>query len=412
MPQDLFFQLLEKYDTFKESSLQKRRFKHCDILPLIENSKLEKQEIGKSFEGRSIFKIKLGQGSTKILLWSQMHGDEATATMAMFDLFKFFEASNDGFDELRLALESKLEIHFVPMLNPDGAERFQRRTGNDIDMNRDAVALMSPESHILKNLQDEIKPAFSFNLHDQNTRYSAGKNGSLASISFLATAFDENRNWNDTRTKSMQVIVAMNTLLQKLIPDQVGRFSDEFEPRAFGDNIQKWGSSLILVESGGYKNDREKQYLRKLNFISILYGLNCIASNTYKNGLLAEYEAIPFNERNHFDVLIKNLSQKIDGKTIKYDIGIDIVEKNTADANDYYLSSNIEDLGDLSVFYGIETIDASGMFLESFDNFEELKEKYKPKDLSFGFDKPANFVLTKDKKPCLLIVNGEAIYLN
>ena len=44
----------------------------------------------------------------------------------------------------------------------------------------------------------------------------------------------------------------------------MGRYSDEFEPRAFGDNIQKWGTNTILIESGGIFGDEEKQYLRKL----------------------------------------------------------------------------------------------------------------------------------------------------
>ena len=33
-----------------------------------------------------------------------------------------------------------LTIHVVPMLNPDGAERYQRRNVQDIDINRDARA--------------------------------------------------------------------------------------------------------------------------------------------------------------------------------------------------------------------------------------------------------------------------------
>ena len=74
----------------------------------------------------------------------------------------------------------------------------------------------------------------------------------------------------------MQLISAMNAILQKHIPNKVARYSDEFEPRAFGDNIQKWGTSTILIESGGLDKDREKQYLRKLHFVILLYAFQAI----------------------------------------------------------------------------------------------------------------------------------------
>ena len=50
----------------------------------------------------------------------------------------------------------------------------------------------------------------------------------------------------------MRVIANMNKVIQRYARGQVGRYSDEFEPRAFGDNMQLWGTSTILVESGGH----------------------------------------------------------------------------------------------------------------------------------------------------------------
>jgi len=55
------------------------------------------------------------------------------------------------------------------MLNPDGAERFTRRTAQMIDMNRDASALATPEAKILKSTHDMYQPEYGFNLHDQET---------------------------------------------------------------------------------------------------------------------------------------------------------------------------------------------------------------------------------------------------
>ena len=60
--------------------------------------------MGESGEKRAIYQVTAGTGPAKVLLWSQMHGNEATATMALFDIFNFLKAENDGFDSLRQAI--------------------------------------------------------------------------------------------------------------------------------------------------------------------------------------------------------------------------------------------------------------------------------------------------------------------
>ena len=55
----------------------------------------------------------------------------------------------------------------------------------------------------------------------------------------------------------------MEKVLSDFIPGHIGRYSDDYEPRAFGDNFQTWGTSTILIETGGWKGDPEKQFLRK-----------------------------------------------------------------------------------------------------------------------------------------------------
>lgn len=359
--------LHDAYETYREKSFSHRRFKHQHIVPLIEalrnQSPFTVAEAGKSFEQRTIYQVKAGNGPTPVLLWSQMHGDEATATMALFDIFNFLKAKGDGFDDLRQRLLTKTALYFIPMLNPDGAERFQRRTALDIDMNRDALRLQSPESGILKNLQQTLKPLVGFNLHDQNPRYGVGKTGKQAVLSFLATAYDEDRNLNDVRKRSMQLIVGLNRTLQPFIPGQIARYDDEFEPRAFGDNIQKWGTTLILIESGGYKGDPEKMYIRKLNFIAILSALTAIADGTYAQEDINQYPTIPENGRTLFDVLIRNAQVTRDGRKARLDVGIMRAEENTDNASKFYYKSTIDDLGDLSTFYGLNEIDATNLEL-------------------------------------------------
>jgi hypothetical protein len=410
-------QLFDIHEQIKEQSLTKRRFKHKDIVPLIEKLPFSVEKIGKSFEEREIYQIKMGSGKTKVLLWSQMHGDEATATMALFDIFNFFEKKNDGFDTLRSKILENCTLYYVPMLNPDGAERFQRRTATDIDMNRDALRFQTPEGALLKKLQDEIRPEFSFNLHDKNTKYSAGASGNQASISFLPTSYNYAKEWNSARTRAMQVICSMHQTLQQFIPGHLGRWNDDHEPRAFGDNIAKWGSSLILIESGGYKEDTEKQFIRKLNFLAILTGLQAISEQSYTKFELKTYEAIPKNDRYLFDLLIRNAKFVQNGKTIIKDIGINLSEKNINNATDFVLSSVIEDLGDLSTFWGIKEIDAKGLTVSLLKEFPagdvlQVLQKYKVSEKEIqnqeiNLDETASFLLTKDKEVKYIILNGQ-----
>ena len=412
IPQDFSKQLFDKHEDFKEKNLTKRRFKQKDIVPLIEKLPFDVQKVGKSFEQRDIYQIKLGSGKIKVLLWSQMHGDEPTATMALMDIFKFFEAKNDGFDALRATILENCTLFFVPMLNPDGAERYQRRTATGIDMNRDALRFQTSEGQLLKKLQDELQPDFSFNLHDKGTKYSAGASGKQATVSFLATSYNHEKEWNATRTRAMQVICEMHETLQQFIPGHLGRWNDDHEPRAFGDNIAKWGSSLILIESGGYKDDIEKQFIRKLNFVAILNGLQAISEKSYKKYKQKYYEAIPNNDRYLFDLLIRNAEFVQDGKTIIKDIGINFSEKNINNATDFEYTSVIEDLGDLSTFWGIKEIDAKGLRVSSLSDYPNIVQKYKvsEKELSnqeLNLDEKASFLLTKDKEVKYIILNGQ-----
>lgn len=398
--QNLAQRLSDSYEFYKEKSINQRRFKQKDLLPLIEKARtsasFEVTEVGKSFEGRAISQLRYGKGAPAVLLWSQMHGDEATATMAMLDIFNFLSTSGDGFDALRKKLFDNSSLYFVPMLNPDGAERFQRRTAQEIDMNRDALRLQCPESQLLKKLQNTLKPAVGFNLHDQSPRYSAGATKNVAAISFLATAFDYPRTVNFIRERAMKLIVGMNRTLQTMAPNQIGRYSDEHEPRAFGDNVAKWGTSVILIESGGYKNDPEKQYLRKLNFIAILTALETIADGSYSKENRADYDKIPQNEKLHFDLLIRNAQVELNGQRFTVDVGINRTEKNMNDATTFVYDSEVEDYGDLSIFYGVDEIDAKGALLtDASGNAKTLK-----------LHQDANFQLRKGKDIVSNIENG------
>lgn len=397
----IFKTLFDKYDSYKESNLRSDFVSHSELKQQIEklfsNKNFQVTQIGKSIEGRDIFSIKFGKGKRKILAWSQMHGDEPTATSALFDIINFFSA-NDEFNEFRNGILEELEIHFIPMLNPDGAEKYQRENAFNIDLNRDALKFQSDESKLLWDYSQKLKPEFGFNLHDQNSYYAAGRKNKTAAISFLAPPIDYSKSINYTREKAMQVISILNKALQEFIPENIARYSDDFEPRAFGDNFMKSGISTILIESGFFKNDQKKDFVRKLNFISILAALDSIGKESYKKEFYADYFEIPENTEIFFDLLLRNLTLNFNFRKFTVDVGINRTKKFNSINKEFYFEGTIAGFGDLSTFYGLEEFDLQEFELNSADNFK--------------IDARANFLIYKNDQPYYQVKDGFLINLN
>jgi hypothetical protein len=278
--------------------------------------------VGQSVEGRAIYGIRAGTGAARTLLWSQMHGDESTATRALFDVFNFLAAS-DEYDDMRHSILSQLDLLFIPMLNPDGAEHFRRENAWGIDINRDALRLTTPEGRILHDQTLSFRPCFSFNLHDQESYYSAGVSRIPATVAFLAPPSDPQESITDNRRRAMQLIVALNKQLQSIIPNGVAKWSDSYEPRAFGEWSQAQNSATVLIESGGYYNDPERNFVRQLQFGILLEALHIIASGRYEEEWTAAYFEIPYNRENGlFDTLRRQQTFTANGVSYTTDIGV------------------------------------------------------------------------------------------
>ncbi len=370
-------EFFNKFDNYKEQSLSAQRFKYSDILPLIKRfekiSDFKIKTLGNSVQGRSINQIKLGKGKIKVLLWSQMHGDEPTGTAAIFDVLNFFQ-KQDEYSELKSQILSNLSIYFVPMVNPDGTEVFARRNALGIDLNRDAITQTAPESKILTKVRADILPDFAFNLHDHNQHYRVDGTNNSAIISLLAPAFDQAENVNSIRANSMKLVVGLNNLLQKYVPNHVARFRSTFDARCFGDQFQKAGTSTILIEAGNILDDPDKQMVRRFYFMLLVCSLISIAEGTYENEDIKIYDTIPLVKQDYFDLIIRNAQIKRNGKLFNIDIGIDRDEVTILDGkNDkYYYKSNIRDLGDLSALAGYEEFDARGCEIEAGKVFPQI----------------------------------------
>lgn len=348
-------QLYDAYDQYNEKSITTRRFKHEDIMALLDKlgNNFKVKQVGTSVEGRAIKLVSVGNGPVNVLMWSQMHGDETTATRAIMDVFHWLQA-DDQFNAVRNKIKASITWHFVPMLNPDGASRFTRRNHFGIDINRDALHLQTPEGRTLKRVRDSLNADWGFNLHDQG-RGTSVEGLRPASISLLAPAYDVKKTINEKRGDAMQLTKLMFDQITNYIPGQIGIYDDTFEPRAFGDNIQKWGTRTILIESGGFKDDWEKQEMRKLNFILLITAANAIANKSYEKTPVADYNKIPRNGGDRIrELIIKNLQYE----GLMRDVAFDSDEHDSKDFRNYYAKSFITDLGDLSTSHAYFNFDA------------------------------------------------------
>jgi hypothetical protein len=137
---------------------------------------------------------------------------------------------------------------------------------------------------------------------------------------------------------------------------------------------------VILIESGGYRNDPEKQVIRQLNFTAILTALHLITEKTYTTYALEDYFKIPVNERNLFDLVIRHVNYEQYGISTKLDIGINQNEMETTSAPmGFYHHSSIEEIGDLHNFHGYQELNGEGLTLipgrvypEIFENVPSL----------------------------------------
>ena len=295
-----------------------------------------------------------------VLGWSQMHGNESTTTKALFDFFKFLTQKEYFQEEIATFLSSHT-FYIIPILNPDGAQLYTRENANGIDLNRDALDLSQSESRVLRELFTSVQPNLCLNLHDQRTMYSL-PNGKSATVSFLSPAADVQMDITEARKVAMSEIVRMYTTLSRYIPEQIGRYDDNFNENCVGDTFQKLGVPTILFEAGHYANDYQREKTREYIFYALLSLFRIIKEEPVATH--ANYFSIPQNEKLFKDVIIRNVV--IEGAITS----LAICYEEVLDGDSIKFVPVLEKIGGLESFFGHKEIDAgeSQILLNSHEN--------------------------------------------
>ena len=328
---------------------------------------IELEEIGRSVQGRPIHMVTLGHGPRTVLLWSQMHGDEPSATPALLDIADFLLSRAD--EPEAAAILDDLTLLMIPMLNPDGSQIYERRNQQAIDINRDALLLTTPEGQILKRIRDEYEPMLGFNLHDQDRRMAVGDTGVLATNSVLAVSGDAEGTVTPGRARAKRACSAIAVTLTRFMPGGVARFNEDWNPRAFGDNITAWGTPVVLIETGGLPPGRDLEDLTRLNFVAILTVLQELARNDLEDYDPEVYENLLRNQRDAWaDVVVLggSIQQPRGTSSYRADLAFNIeVDDRVAAgcATGYDPRSYIADVGDAQFLGAGRIVDAGESLL-------------------------------------------------
>lgn len=357
--------LLHHYKTYAKDFFDQRYLPFDQLENAIEKLTSEFEIIiqGKSELGQAIKSINFGQGKHKILIWSQMHGNESTTTKALIDILHIL--SSKEYSAYKETLEKHCSIKIIPMLNPDGANVYTRLNANRVDLNRDALHKSQKETQGFFKIVEQFKPDFCFNMHGQRTIFSAGNKEFPATLSFLAPSYNKDFSINSTRISAMQLISAATDLLSSIIPNQIARYDDAFNDNCYGDYLTKQGIPTVLFEAGHFQNDYYRDQTRQYVSLSLLAMLNAIISNDYKSIQYSKYFKLPENEKRYVDVILKNIKGK-EGKSLG------ILYKEECVDGRIVFNPIIEEMGILEHLFAHKYIDArhSTVLVNNSENFK------------------------------------------
>ncbi|MEO9893323.1 M14 family zinc carboxypeptidase [Aurantibacter sp.] len=311
------------------------------------------ETIGKSVQQRPIKSVTVGNGSRRIFMWSQMHGNESTTTKAVLDVLNFLSTNQQDSRDLL----NNCTLKIIPILSPDGAAAYTRVNANQVDLNRDAQDLTQPESIVLHETFKSFNPHFAFNLHGQRTFYNVGETDKSATVSFLSPSVDAERNITTPRKIAMQLIVAMNKILQKDIPDGVGRYDDGFNLNCVGDTFQSLNCPTILFEAGHFQNDYDREVVRQFIFNSLITSIATISTDTISAYNYEDYFNIPENGKQFYDIIIKNAH--LFKATIKAKDAVALQFVECLEENKVLFNPKIEKIGELTEYYGHKVYDCA-----------------------------------------------------
>ncbi len=132
------------------------------------------EEYGTSAEGRPMHLVKVGKNAREsdediaagrtLFIVGTFHGNEPSGREMALQTMRDLAFSDDP--EM-IELMEKSTILFLPTVNPDGREANRRRNGDNYDINRDGVRLITPEAQTLARIHNKYQPDLILDAHER-----------------------------------------------------------------------------------------------------------------------------------------------------------------------------------------------------------------------------------------------------
>ena len=356
------------YDEFRVSPRDPTSIRHADVERWLRElsdaaaGPLAVERFAESYQGRPIYRATIGSGPRRVLLWSQMHGDEPTHTAVLVDLLSYLIGRPH--EQPAAKILEHCTLHLLPMLNPDGAEAVTRFNAQGIDVNRDSLRLATPEGRALRRAVDTLRPDFAFNLHNQSARAAIGDPPRPVVLAVMAPPLDAAATETSQVRTAKQIAASLVAAVGPRIDGLISRYAAEFMPNAFGEVVQASGAATVLVEAGGWP-DADPTPMVELQFDALVAALRAIATESYRDVDPASYDALPTqNDKPLFDCLIAG-GRVFDPSTRTHwraDVAINH-SRGTRLCVAPRPDGQIVDIGDLTGVGAKVTIDATGCLI-------------------------------------------------
>lgn len=226
---------------------------------------LDLSVLGRSLEGRPIYRASVGSGPRSLALVTQQHGDEPVGTEAAVALLDRLSGGSPA----AAAAREAVTVHVVPRVNPDGFQRWltpepypgedPRRNAAGLDLNREydpavPVSAEAPEAAAVRDFLLGEAPDLVVDYHHQVSYRTA--DGELVTMSVLwATVDGVDQDVVDTGRRA--AVVAASSLAS------FGRATVTRYPESSTRSVARNGLALagvpaLLVEQRGQNEVGQK----------------------------------------------------------------------------------------------------------------------------------------------------------